>query len=133
MSTVAGIVAVIAMLVSGLGTFALYYALSRWLKGSRKRWDALDRVARRRVWLSLAFELLLIAGFGAVLIISPWGRHTILYLFGGTAMFFVIAIPIYTPFLARHRIREAEQTRGRPGRSGVRTTSDGQAERQHRA
>jgi len=132
MSTVAGIVALIALLISGMGVFALYYALSRWLRGSRAQWGAPDHSARRRVWISLACEPVFIAGCVAVLIISPWGQHTILYLFGGMAVFFVVAIPIYTPFLARHQIREAERARETPAsRSDAGPTSDEPTEPRH--
>jgi hypothetical protein len=83
-SAVAVVLVGVGLVISGLGVVAFYYALWRGLlRPLRVEWRAAPRDARRRAVIVGSSTAVLVIVFTAVVIIGPFGPHTVPYVLGG--------------------------------------------------
>lgn len=91
----------VALIVSGCGTFVMYYAIWRGaLEPLRGQWRTMPPAQRRHVLIGASASLVLTIVLCAAVIVAPFGRLTVAYVIGGLGAIIVLGIPILAAILA---------------------------------
>jgi hypothetical protein len=102
------VLVLIGLLITGLGTAALYYALWKGMVQSFKgTWASASSDTRRQIVKSWVFMAVLMIVVATLLIASPFGpADTVLFVFGGTGVLLFLCLNGYVILLVKRNRRK---------------------------